>query len=155
MQRRYTSTSCSEVLHDYVQDQSTEWRREYAHGAAFELYDVRFSAAFHRKSFSEAVELCFEKLGVLLVAVGFTPNASRGALAEADAESGSANSSRRSSVEPPQTESASAEGEEELDVGDVEEVLVNPAYPPLSIQVGTMKAFLIAENELAAKRCAL
>ena len=116
---------------------------------------MRFSAASHRKSFSEAVELCFEKLGVLLVAVGFTPNARRGALADADNDSGSANSSRRSSVEPPQSDGASAEEEDELDVGDVEEVMVNPAYPPLSIQVGTMKAFVIALNELAAKRCAL
>lgn len=153
-------------LHSHVKNQSTQWLREYAHGASFELYDVRFSSAFHRKSFSEAVELCFERLGVLLVAVGFTPNARQQSLADA-AAGGSANSSRRPSTcakyplaGGDEAEAATSTDDEDdadaqdEDVGDVEEVLVNPANPPLSIQVGTMKAFVIAANESAAKRCA-
>lgn len=47
---------------------SNAWKEGYISGASNELYTTHFSPSFHGKNFQEAARLCYERLGLMLLA---------------------------------------------------------------------------------------
>merc|ERR1712072_212829 len=58
------SDTISEEIHE-----SEQWKVAYMTGAANEMYTAQFSDSFIGYTFQEAVELCFEKLNLMLIAI--------------------------------------------------------------------------------------
>uniref|UniRef100_A0A5K3FHY8 BK_channel_a domain-containing protein n=1 Tax=Mesocestoides corti TaxID=53468 RepID=A0A5K3FHY8_MESCO len=51
--------------------QGVNWLNDYMEGAGMEMYTEQFSPSFEKMNFTEAAELCFSRLRLLLIAIQY------------------------------------------------------------------------------------
>ena len=61
----------------FEENSSEQWKTNYVQGASNEIYSSHFSQTFQDKTFHDAASVCFNKLGLILIALETTEGRSR------------------------------------------------------------------------------